>query len=125
MTPEQALRSLSRLTAAFRPRDWSAESAAVYAEALMDLKADWVEQACVNLVQRSSFMPTVADIRSETWRVRDRLIGNDTTGVPVSEPDDVAGYLRDLREGNFRPSTSTIRRLPPGAAETIRKVDDI
>lgn len=126
MTPEQALRHISALTAAFRPRDWSQESALVYAEAVSDLHPEDLGNATVALIRRSAFMPTVAEIRSETRKIRDRRIGDLSSKVPDADPDDIAAWLDALRAGRFRDESPELgpTRQVPAIERLTRRVGD-
>ncbi len=62
MQPREAAKVIRMLVAAYRPRDWSDESSALYAEVLCEFDAERMATAAQTLIRRHQFMPTIADI---------------------------------------------------------------
>lgn len=66
MRTEQAAEIVSYLLAAFRPRDWSDASSAVYIESLLDLDFDEALKAVRwGVTEQWRFMPAVMELRKE------------------------------------------------------------
>lgn len=73
MTPSETLKLVALMQGAFPRTALPDSTLEVYAEALGDLAFDDAKAAVVRLVQRSRFMPTIAEIRDEVFEDRCEL----------------------------------------------------
>lgn len=69
MSKADALVSVGKLMAAYRQEKLREETIQVYAEELADLRPDALAIAVVEIIRRSKFFPSVAEIREETKEV--------------------------------------------------------
>jgi len=97
MDAKQATQIVRFLVAAFRPRDWTDESSAVYIERLMGKDYEQSQRAARWLADHSRYMPTIAEIL-DAIKAQPTVQRPELPEPPGATPDEVVAIIAEGRE---------------------------